>query len=84
MTVQAVVHEDLRAMLQRGRIHRHRCLVELHRFRGEGQRRQQQHRAEQFLDHVHSAGFHLEVTLSGSGLHLSSLEYQGISRKKPK
>ena len=85
MAVQAVIDEQLCAMLERRRLGAHRSLVQMHAGAGGHRhgRREQRHGREP-LDEVDHSRFHLKFTLSGSGLHGSSLLYHGISRKKAK
>ena len=78
MTVQAVIHEAAGARLQARDIARvDRCRIQPDRLlRGERKlrgKREQNHER-----------FHFEVTLSGSGRHLSILEYHGIRKKNRK
>src|SRR5690606_21413800 len=85
VAVQTVVHEQLRAVLQRGRVRAHRRTVQMDRGGGaEGQRRREERCRREPLEGLDHAVTHLKVTLSGSGLHLSILVYHGISRKNAK
>jgi len=77
MTVQAVIDEDAGAALHRNRIVRIDVGAIEPQFvsRRKYDKRREQH-CEKQLSH--------DVTLSGSGLVLSILVYQGISRKNRK
>jgi len=78
VAIQAVVDEGARADLQARDIARvDRRRIEPDRFlRGERKRCGEREEGDERL--------HFEVTLSGSGRHLSIFEYHGMSRKNRK